>query len=275
MKALIVLSALKRKCGCSCARRLCSWDSTSRRSRSVVRSASACASLRAALHLLCIVPRERDAGDHGVDRQVRIQAIEKERRRGRQARLPRRHRDVRRRRIVAVGEDDAERHVQSQPDGKRRGRGEAAVEPEHEGRDESPRIPARQRPGQSASPGQSREVQLRGKDDGDGRPEQEHPEADRQPAARAMPGGRCRNRSRKGGSGRQPDGYFRPFLTRRPVRWRSFGHSRRLSALTVVCHSIPIEGRSCAHPNSHGARTLANTRLSPYHELRESAQGLP
>ena len=30
----------------------------------------------AAPHLLCIAPRERNASEHGVNRQVRIQAIE-------------------------------------------------------------------------------------------------------------------------------------------------------------------------------------------------------
>ena len=76
MKALIVLSALKRKCGCNCARRLCSCDSTSRAfqlgrpKRQLVRL------VRAALHLLRILPRERDAGDHGVDRQVGVEPIE-------------------------------------------------------------------------------------------------------------------------------------------------------------------------------------------------------
>ena len=60
VKALMVLSALNRKCGWSCARRLCRLASTSRRSRSAVRSASSCASRDAALRPAPRMSREID-----------------------------------------------------------------------------------------------------------------------------------------------------------------------------------------------------------------------
>ena len=44
------------------------------------------------------------------------------------------------------------------------------------GREQSPRVPARQRPCERVAPGQPREIELRGEDARDRRPEQEHPE---------------------------------------------------------------------------------------------------
>ena len=186
VNALIVLSALNRKCGCSCARRLCSLASTSRRSRSAVQSASSCASRIPRCHLCGVEPGERDAGDDRVDGQIRIEPVEQVgvEIRGKGSPAHRTRGQTQGDRDRRPGE--AERHVQSDAHRQRRPAGQPSIEPEDERRDQSPRIPARQRPRESTAPRQPCEIELRGKEAGERGPEQKHSERPEH-AARCRP----------------------------------------------------------------------------------------
>src|SRR5262249_16818787 len=81
-----------------------------------------------------------------------------------------------------------ERHMQPQAYGRRRRSSEPPIEPEHAGRDESPGIPPRQRPGEGPTPWHSCEVELRGEQADDCRPEQRHAQQDFQRPAVRRPG---------------------------------------------------------------------------------------
>ena len=243
MKALIVLRALKRKCGCSCARQTLQlrFDEPALELGGPERQGIGL--FRAASHLLRVAPRERDAGESrhksaGPNTSNEIEGAEvvgqgaaKESRR--QAQEDRRGR-----------EDDGERHVQAQPGGsvvaaaRRRStqNTQGATSPQAYQRGSvQAKAFCQVRPAKYSWVAKKTAVAVQSRNT-------PKPIASLRPSDR----GRPMPESIGGGSGEAvTDGYFRPFSARRPVRWRS-------CATVAVGHRspsfvIPIEGRRCAY----------------------------
>ena len=124
-------------------------------------------------HLCGVVARYRHAGDHRVDHQVGIEALEEELadvvgpRGAAQRPGPETENDGQQR------ERNAERHVQRKARDRRRHAVKPLVDPEHERREQAPRVPTRDAPFERHAPRQPRKIELRGEDNAEQRPQQE------------------------------------------------------------------------------------------------------